>query len=178
MPTAPDEIRTARLEIRKPLVEDAEAIYAYAGDPVATRYMGWPRHRSIDDTATYLAQAVHEWETEGVGAYVVVERASRRVIGGTGLHLLTPYRAITGYILARDAWDRGYATEACTAMVVLARELGLARVEADCHLDHRASARVLEKSGLRHEGILRAYLVFPNLGIDRPCDVHMYGLAL
>jgi ribosomal-protein-alanine N-acetyltransferase len=175
---APEEIRTKRLVIRRPTVDDAESIYAYAGDPIATKYMGWPRHRSLDDTATYLAQAAHEWDTEGVGAYLIVDAIEGRVVGGTGIHLLTPYRAVTGYILVRQAWGRGYATEACTEMVALARGLGLARIEADCHVDHRPSARVLEKAGLRHEGVLRSYLLFPNLGLEHPCDVHMYGLAL
>jgi ribosomal-protein-alanine N-acetyltransferase len=176
---APHELRTDRLLLRRPYADDAEAIFErFAGDPVATRYMGWPRHQTIDETVSYLGHSAQEWNVEGVGAYVILDPPTGRLLGSTGIHMVTGYRAITGYILARDAWGRGIATEACAAMVSLARRLGIARIEADCHPDNRASSRVLEKSGLLFEGILRAYLVFPNLGIDQPEDVLMYGLAL
>jgi [ribosomal protein S5]-alanine N-acetyltransferase len=48
------------------------------------------------------------------------------------------------------------------------------RLQAFCDLENRASARVLEKAGLTLEGILRRYMVFPNLG-DVPRDVYCYA---
>ena len=172
---APEQLRTERLVLRRPRTDDIDAIFAYASDPIATRYMSWPRHLAREDTEKFLAQAIIEWEEIGIGAYLVTFDGV--VLGSTGLHLATNYRGVTGYILRQEAWGKGYATEACRAMVHIARRIGLARIDADCHIDHGASARVLEKSGLLHEGILRAYLQFPNLG-GPPADVHLYGLAL
>ena len=50
------------------------------------------------------------------------------------------YRAMTGYVLARDAGGRGYATEALGAMVETTRTPGVRRLYALCHHEHRASA--------------------------------------
>jgi RimJ/RimL family protein N-acetyltransferase len=84
----------------------------------------------------------------------------------------------SGYILAREHWGRGHATLAAIAMVDLARSLGLDRIEADCHVDHLASARVLHKAGLAREGVLRSFARYPNLGAAGPSDVFLFGLAL
>ena len=80
-----------------------------------------------------------------------------------------------GYCLARDAWGRGFATEAATAFVAQAAvRPDLWRIQAYCDTENNASARVLEKAGLKLEGTLRRYLVLPNLGPD-PRDVFMYA---
>jgi len=81
------------------------------------------------------------------------------------------YRAMTGYVLARDAGGRGNATEALGAMVETARMLGVRRLYALCHHEHRASARVLEKCGFMREGVPRSYSEFPNLKPGEPQDV-------
>ena len=49
-------IETARLRLRKPARPDAEAIFAsYAGDPLVTKYLSWPTHRTLADTSAFLA---------------------------------------------------------------------------------------------------------------------------
>jgi RimJ/RimL family protein N-acetyltransferase len=88
---------------------------------------------------------------------------------------VTAFRADAGYVLARDAWGRGYASEALQAMVSLAPGLGFVRLQAMCHVAHRASARVLEKGGFTLEGILRRHTEFPNLAPGTPCDVLCYA---
>ena len=87
----------------------------------------------------------------------ITARGDERILGGTGLSLEAPYRAATGYVLARDSWGHGFATEALRAMVALAEHLGLARVHAFCHPQHAASRRVLEKCGFLCEGTWRRY---------------------
>lgn len=66
-------------------------------------------------------------------------------------------------MLARDAWGNGYATEALTVIVDIAKGLGVVRLYALCHPDHPASARVLEKCGFRLEQRLEQFAEFPNL---------------
>lgn len=172
MRPVPSSLDTDRLRLRRPHREDAASVFAYAGDPEATRLMGWPIHRSIDDTQAFLDIALHEWSERGVGPYLI-ERDGI-VLGSTGLHLREPLLAVTGYILLRAAWGRGYATEACRAMLQLGEQLGLERIEAHCHHAHPASAHVLEKCGMRFEGVLERHLVFPNLSCE-PQDVRSYA---
>jgi [ribosomal protein S5]-alanine N-acetyltransferase len=173
---APEELTTARLELRRPSSRDAAAIYAYASDREATRFMAWPRHQSLDDTRAFLSFAEDEWRRTGCGVYLVRD-AGGDVLGSTGLHLATETRAATGYILGRAHWGKGLATEAATAMIELARRLGLVRVEAECVAEHAASARVLEKLGMQLEGLRRAYLVAPNYS-PHPVDVRGYARIL
>ena len=58
-------------------------------------------------------------------------------------------------------------------MVDLARQAGVIRLYALCHVDHQASRRVLEKGGFTPEGLLRRHTVFPNLA-EAPCDTWSY----
>jgi RimJ/RimL family protein N-acetyltransferase len=169
-------IETPRLALRKPEPTDAEAILArYASDPEVTRFLGWARHRSLDDTRSFLEFSDAEWQKWPMGPYLIFSRENGQLLGGTGLSFETPFRAATGYVLAKDAWGLGYATEALGGVVAAAAEVGLRRVYALCHPDHRASWRVLEKCGFDREGLLRGYADFPNLRAEDPGDVLCYG---
>lgn len=171
-------IRTARLTLRAPVPEDARAIFeTYSSDPDVTRYMGWPRHEKLASTEWFISFALHEWKTHGVGTHLIF--LDERLVGSTGLHVDTNTRGevATGYVLGRAYWGKGIATEACRAMVELAKRRGDRRVSAHCHADHLASARVLEKSGLLFEGLLAKHIVFPNYGTGLE-DVRLYALDL
>lgn len=173
-PPAPQQFTTARLLFRRPLLTDAEAIFSrYASDPEVTRYLAWPRHTALDDTDAFLAFSELGWQTWGCGEYLIF--AGGRLVGSTGLTFENPWEVSTGYLVTRDAWGRGYATEALGAMCGLARWLDVLRLHALCHVDHAASRRVMEKCGLHPEGILRRHTVFPNIGPDRT-DVYCYAI--
>jgi ribosomal-protein-alanine N-acetyltransferase len=179
MTKAPHEIETARLLLRRPRAVDAAAIFErYAGDPEATRYMAWPTHRTIDDTHAFLTFSDGEWAHWPAGPYLIYSRADRRMLGSTGYAFEARDRAITGYILARDAWGHGYATEALQAMIELAPRLGIRRLSAAVHATHHPSAHVLEKCGFRREALLPRFMVFPNLGSHGPEDVLSYALEI
>jgi RimJ/RimL family protein N-acetyltransferase len=167
---------TARLRLRRPVLADAPAIYArYASDPEVTKWMGWPRHLSVADSEGFVRWSDVVWGIAPAGPYLIEERTTGRLLGSTGLDLEAPWRAATGYVLARDAWGVGYATESVSAMVALAEALQLPRLYAVCHVEHRASARVLQKGGFVYEGILKRYIVFPNLGEPGPSDVECWA---
>lgn len=150
----------------------------YAGDTAVVRYVGWPRHRSVADTRSFLALSDAAWREWPAGPFLVQAREDGTLLGGTGLDFETPFRASTGYVLARDAWGRGIATEALGIMVDLARQLGVVRLHSFCHTEHAASRRVLEKGGFECEGILRRYAEFPNLAGGKPCDVFFFSRIL
>jgi RimJ/RimL family protein N-acetyltransferase len=168
----PEGVETDRLVLRKPAIADAEAVFArYAGDAEVTKYVGWPRHLSVDYSRAFLRFSESEWSRWPAGPYVIESRTDRRLLGGTGLGFESPSVASTGYVLAKDSWGRGYATEALTAIVNIARELRVLHLYALCHPDHAASARVLEKCGFRLEQRLEQFAEFPNLnpGVRADC---------
>ena len=177
--TGAETLETSRLLLRRPRAGDAEILFArYASDPDVTRFVSWPRHETIADTRGFLAFSDAEWERWPAGPYLVLSRADGTLLGSSGLGFETPYRAATGYVLARDAWGCGYATEALRAMVGLAPRVGVQRLYALCHVEHRASERVLEKCGFEREGILRRHAEFPNLAPGVAADVLCYANIL
>lgn len=172
---APERLETERLLLRRPSLADADSVFSrYAGDPEVTRFLGWPTHRTIDDTRAFLAFSEAEWNHWSAGPYLIESRSEGRLIGSTGLVFETPFRAATGYVLARHSWGRGYATEALGAMVALAQTLDVRRLYALCHPEHPASQRVLDKCGFHREVLLRLHSEFPNLSPGQACDVLCY----
>jgi RimJ/RimL family protein N-acetyltransferase len=164
MRIAPTLIETERLLLRPPMVGDAEQVFTrYASVPDVTRYLAWRRHETLADTEAFVDFSKIEWAAMGCGPYLVLSRDSGVLLGGTGLSIQGDH-AETGYVFARDAWGHGYATEVLSAMVALAKTLALTELTAQCHCDHRASVRVLEKCGFRLERRSPAAFVFPNLG--------------
>jgi [ribosomal protein S5]-alanine N-acetyltransferase len=174
----PKTLQTRRLALRKPTMSDAQAIFErYAGDPEATRYMSWPTHKNVADTCAFLAWSEADWDLWPAGSYLVYPReGSAQLLGGTGLTFRSPEFAVTGYVFAQDAWGQGFATEALQAMVDLARALGVKKLNAVCHVEHRRSARVMEKCGFQCEGIRHRHTEFPNLTPGILSDVFTYSM--
>jgi len=176
---APDSIQTARLALRRPVASDAEPIFSrYASDADVTKFVAWPTHRSIEHTRVFLAFSDAEWDRWPAGPYLIHSKNDALLLGGTGLAFETPRRAMTGYVLAQDAWGRGYATECTHAMIALARQCGVSQLYALCHTEHAASYHVLEKCGFTRERILPNHSEFPNFTPGTQSDVYRYELAL
>jgi len=172
---APERLETARLILRRPTAADADAIFtAYASDADVTRYVGFPRHERIEDTRAFIEFSDAQWTKWPAGPYLIDRREDGVLVGSSGLKFDTSYEAATGYVLARHAWGRGYATEALGAMVDVARSCGVRRLYALCHHAHRASAHVLEKGGFTLERRLPRYAEFPNLTPGERADVLRY----
>jgi ribosomal-protein-alanine N-acetyltransferase len=173
---APDKLQTERLLLRKPSATDAQLIFdRYASDPEVCRYLSWPMHQSIADTLAFLDFSDTEWRGWPAGPYLIFSASGQQLLGSTGLAFENDSLASTGYVLARDAWGRGLATEALIAMKTLAAKLGAARVYAHVHPDHRPSQRVLQKAGFQHDGTLVEEFVFPNLDPEKLYDVVSYS---
>ncbi|HEY6618473.1 MAG TPA: GNAT family protein [Steroidobacteraceae bacterium] len=86
-----------------------------------------------------------------------------RAIGGAALRI-KGQSADFGYVLGRQYRGRGLGTEVASAIVSLALSVpGISRVWATCDAANLGSARVLEKSGLVLEGVLRSFSVRPNI---------------
>lgn len=171
----PEQLETARLQLRWPVEADAAEMFArYAQCPEVCRYMSWTPHRSLDDTVEHLRERIEQRQVGTSYGWLIYPRDGGPLAGSIGFGV-DKHRAQFGYCLARDAWGRGYATEAARAIVELAlSEPTIWRIEACCDLEHRASAHVLEKAGLLLEGVVRRHSVLPNLESE-PRDMFLYA---
>ena len=172
---APLRLHTERLELRKPEAADAAAIFdRYAGDDRVGRFLAWPIHRSLEDTELFLNFSEAQWAEWPAGPYLVFR--DETLIGSTGLAFESAKRASTGYVLAVDAWGKGYATECVLAMKALAAKLGVTRLYSGVHPDHKPSVHVLEKAGFRDDGIAESCCEFPNQSPGVLQDVRLYAV--
>jgi [ribosomal protein S5]-alanine N-acetyltransferase len=158
-------LETARLPLRPITVSDAPDIfYGYASDVEATKFVTFSRHRSLDESKEFARRCVACWQDGSAYPWAIFARDEAKFAGVIELRLRPP-KADFGYILCKAFWDRGYATEASTAVVSWAiGQPGMFRVWATCHPDNVRSARVLEKSGLKFEGRLANWEQRPNIG--------------
>ncbi len=145
--------RTERLLLRPGWAEDAPALAAAISDETIVRNLAtapWPF--GLRDAEAFLAAP----RDPVLPSLLMFERttAAPRLVGAGGLDRRPSGAVELGYWIARAHWGRGFATEAGTALLAIARTLGLARLEGSHFLDNPASARVLEKLGFVPTGII------------------------
>jgi ribosomal-protein-alanine N-acetyltransferase len=173
----PDRFATERLILRPIEAGDAGAIFTgYAQDPDVVRYLTFRPHRDLGDTETYIARCLATPVSRAC-TYALIGREHGALLGAFELRWLEPHRLDCGYVLARPWWGRGLMTEALTAVAEWAmaqREIW--RLGAVCDIDNLASARVMEKAGLRQEGILRRWIMHPNISAE-PRDCLSYAIT-
>jgi ribosomal-protein-alanine N-acetyltransferase len=171
----PESFETARLILRPIARGDALAIFAgYAQDPEIVRYLTWLPHQRLAETESYIARCLAT-PPRLSRTYALTERMDPRLLGAFELRRPEPYRLDCGYVLARAHWGRGLMTEALSEVARWAmRQEDIWRIGAVCDVENLASARVMEKAGLEREGILRRWLVHPNLGPE-PRDCFSYA---
>jgi RimJ/RimL family protein N-acetyltransferase len=102
--------------------------------------------------------------------YILVGRQDETVRGAFDLRNAGPHRLGYGYVLARRWWTQGLMTEALAEVARwgLSRD-DIWRVGDVCDVENRASARVMEKAGMTREGLLRRWIMHPNVS-DEPRD--------
>lgn len=173
----PDGFRTARLLLRPITPADAGAIFdSYAQDPEVTRFLTWRPHRSRAETDAYIAHCFAV-PTNAGRTYVLTAADDGAVFGAFDLRRTAGHRLDCGYVLARARWGRGLMTEVLTEVAIWALgQPSVFRLGAVCDTDNRGSARVMHKAGLIREGVLRRWLVHPNIG-DEPRDCLSYARA-
>jgi [ribosomal protein S5]-alanine N-acetyltransferase len=168
-------IETERLILRRMRLDDAEDLFAYGSDPEVTRTTTWPTHLSIDDSRTFLTWVLEQYERGEHAGWGIEHRADGKFIGTVGYVMFSDagYVGEIGYALARPYWGQGLTTEAAKAVIRFGFDyLGLHRIQATCHADNVGSYRVMEKAGMRFEGILRGSRYVKG----RFDDVRMYAL--
>lgn len=169
-------LTTARLTIRRFRPEDADDLYAYLSDARVYRFEpGAPVDRErAGRMAADMAVSPDFWAVE--------LRAAGKAIGQLYLKQIEPLEHLTcelGYIL-NPAWQgQGFGSEAAAALV---RETltsgGIHRIVAHCNPENTPSWKLLEKIGLRREGLLKQNIFFRKNAAGEPLwtDTYVYAI--
>jgi len=157
--------RTPRLLLRPGFPEDAPALAMAIADEAIVRNLAvvpWPY--GLRDAEAFLASP----RDPVLPSLLVFQRTNGapQLIGSCGLHRRASGAVEMGYWIARAFWGRGFATEACEALIGIARALGLSQLEASHFIDNPASARVLDKLGFESTG-----LIAPRMSCARGAEV-------
>ena len=155
-------VQTDRLRLRSVEAGDAERLFEIYGDAATMRLVGRTGRPVADLEATRRAvEAIRRHEQlHGFGLWALDERDGERLVGVAGLAWVEGHgpEVEAAYILCRDRWGRGYATEALRAVLGIGHgQLGLERIVALAYLENDASRRVMEKAGMRPDGTVEAY---------------------
>jgi ribosomal-protein-alanine N-acetyltransferase len=170
-PKPPEQFETKRLNLRLIRLDDSEEVFKqYAADPTAAHYVTFQPHKTIETVKEFITRCIDNREKGVRYTWAIVRREDNQLIGAIDL-AIEESKASLGYILGRNHWNNRYMTEAVTALVDWAMtQPSIHRVWAVCDIENLASARVLEKVGMQKEGLLRRWLVHPNISpIPRDC---------
>jgi RimJ/RimL family protein N-acetyltransferase len=155
-------LETARLLLRPFTIDDAADVHVYASDPAVCRFTEWGPNTE-QDTRDWVARAAAagipaHWaitlRDDAVGSAGRIPAGT--VVGGVGVYgegraplETTPGIRELGWVVRRDLWGRGIATEAVRAVIeALLEDAELEQVHARCRPEHKASAKVMAHLGL------------------------------
>lgn len=156
------EIKTQRLLLRRLREDDAGAMYTnYASDSEVTRYLTWQAHKSIEVSRKYIAVLVSEYGDQDTYRWGV--EFGGEIIGVIDVVDCDIKNSVCeiGYVIGKAWWGSGIMTEALKAVIhYLFTVPGFNCVCARHDVENIASRRVMEKAGMREEGVLRSRIHF------------------
>jgi RimJ/RimL family protein N-acetyltransferase len=142
MTSAVGMIRTERLVLRKAREDDLAALHAIMSDPQAMRFWSTPPHPDLATTQAWLAGMIAIPPDTGDDFIVELDG---RLIGKLGAWRWPE----VGFLLSRDHWGKGYASEALTAFIGHAFAGRADHLTADVDPRNRASLALLARTGFR-----------------------------
>jgi [ribosomal protein S5]-alanine N-acetyltransferase len=154
-------LQTDRLLLRPYRLTDAPDLVRLAGArEVAITTLRIPHPYLQQDAIEFIASFQAEAELGTSARFAITLRQNGELCGGIGLRIEKAHlHAELGYWIGVPYWGKGYATEAARAAVQYGFEtLGLRRIFATCVTENPASARVLKKIGMQHEGCQRSHI--------------------
>lgn len=173
----PPTLTGIRVVLRAFALSDADRVQQLAGDEMVaatTRNIPHPYKDGMADEWISMHQSLHK---NGNGlVYAITHRQKKHLMGAVSLMSIEKqHQAELGYWLGTEYWGKGYTTEAAGLLIEHAfSQLGLIRIYAHCMAGNRASARILTKIGMEHEGTRKLHIRKGNFFDDQ----EEFGLLL
>ena len=152
-------IETERLVLREPRADDAPDLALAYADPEVVRFIGDGSTATLTEVERGIEEWLERWESWGLSLFSLERRDDGRIVGRAGFLRWDPEtwqiggdEVELGWLLAREHWGRGYATEAALALRDWAfDERGLTRLISLIQRENVRSIRVAERLDERYE---------------------------
>lgn len=142
-------LQTDRLLIREMTEDDLDALYEVYQEPSVSQYTE-NLYEDPDEERAYIRDYIrHVYTFCGYGIWVLIEKSTGMLIGRAGLACRDGFDTPElGYVIGVPYQKKGYATEACKAILRYADErLGFQEIRVLSQPDNEASVRLCEKLG-------------------------------
>jgi len=150
-------LETERLTLRLQTTEDADFILELVNDPSWLQFIGDRGVRTVEDAREYILNSINMYEKSGFCFYLVERKEDNIPLGICGLVKRDALEDVDiGFAFLPTYWGKGYAYEAASAVLAYGLDtLGLKRIVAITTQDNHASAKLLEKVGLKFESLVQ-----------------------
>lgn len=150
---------TARLILRPFKESDGEAVYRnWASDAAVTKHLTWKPHASVAVSTQFVKDCIDQYTSPCYYQWAIELKSIHEVIGSiTVVHCDEALSSMElGWALGSAYWGNGYMPEAAEKVVsVLLGEVGVNCVYGLHDVNNPTSGRVMQKIGMKFEGILR-----------------------
>lgn len=151
-------LETDRLILRKFKLADSEAVFKnWGSDLNVTKYVSFAPHKKVEETKEIISMWISEYADDNFN-WIVELKETHEVIGSISVNGKSKKHnnCEIGYVYGSKFWGNGYATEALRKVLeYLLVDCDFHLVEARHYESNPASGKVMEKAGMKKEGILR-----------------------
>jgi [ribosomal protein S5]-alanine N-acetyltransferase len=168
-------LETERLILRKITIDDIEDMYSYGSNEEVSKYVTWNTHKTLSDTKEFVEFILSQYEDKKVAPWGIEYKENGEFIGTIDFVSWNPKQKIAeiGYVISQNYWGMGITTEAAKEVIKFGFEsMDLVRIQARCFVENIGSERVMEKSGMSFEGIIRKGIFVKG----RHHDIKMYSI--
>ena len=168
-------IVTERLVLRRYTHDDIPDVLGFASQPSVAGVTSRRIPATEEGVRKYidLQNSYQPFEEDKVFELAIERKEDGKVIGLLGLIHQDGGQGEVGWALGVEYRGQGYATEAARALMDYGfKSLGLHRIHADTSTENPASWRIMERLGMRREGLLRGAVYEEGEWVDR----YVYGV--
>jgi len=168
-------IETERLLLRPFTIDDSGEVARMAGEWIMAETSNLPHPYTTEDAQDWISTHERFFDRHEAVQLAVTRKIDGVLVGSVSLEsLFENHQAELGYWIGREHWNNGYATESSLAIMNYGfKTFNLIRIHA-CHLTRNGgSARVLEKIGMKLEGVSPKHI----LKWGTPEDLSFWGIV-
>lgn len=148
------EVHTNRLKLRRIQVEDIPSLLKYANNKkISDHIVNMPHPYQEPEAVFRISYVVQGFKSKVRYVFAITLKEQDELIGEVSLHLENSSDAQLGYWVGEPFWNKGIGTEAVEAILKFGFEkLNLHLIQATCHIENKASAKILLHNGMAQRG--------------------------